>query len=58
MLLVGIVPERTALGPGLSPAVQGAIPAAIARVVEELDARGVHLVRRPMPARPDIWWEQ
>jgi hydrogenase maturation protease len=58
MLLVGIVPERTAFGPGLSPAVQGAIPAAIERIVEELRSRGIEMALKAEPGEPDLWWEK
>jgi hydrogenase maturation protease len=58
LLLVGIVPERTQLGTGLSESVQNAIPVAVARVVAELHTRGIHLEELETPGQPDIWWEQ
>ncbi len=57
VLLVGIVPERTTLGPGLSPAVQDAIPDATARILGELASRGIAYEARPGSPAPDIWWE-
>jgi len=57
MLLVGIVPQRTSFGTGLSDPVQNAIAAAVARVVEELESRNIHLEALDVPEPPDIWWE-
>ena len=57
LLLIGVVPEKTAFGPGLSPAVQNAIPAVVSRIVSELQARGVVLEPRSPAASPDLWWE-
>lgn len=58
VLLVGVVPERTCTGIGLSPAVRAAVPAAVLRVVHELQCRGARLRPRPWPSAPDIWWEE
>jgi hydrogenase maturation protease len=57
MLLVGIVPERTTFGPGLSGAVRDAVPEAMARILGELAARGIAYEARAEAAEPDIWWE-
>jgi hydrogenase maturation protease len=56
-VLVGIVPKSSALGPGLSPDVQAAIPFAMDRVVRELESRGLHVPLRESPLKPDLWWE-
>lgn len=57
VLLIGIVPETASFGPGLTPAVQGAIPAVVGHIVTALRARGVPVERRPCPEVPDLWWE-
>lgn len=57
IVLVGIVPKVSALGPGLCSEVQSAIPAAVARIIAELDARGIHAKKREVAAEPDLWWE-
>jgi hydrogenase maturation protease len=56
--LVGIVPGSVETGIGLTPEVRAALPAALARVVEELAALGVGLRPRVPPAEPDLWWER
>jgi hydrogenase maturation protease len=56
--LVGLVPAATETGIGLSPAVRAAIPAAVAAVVDELAALGVHAPPRVPPLEPDLWWER
>jgi len=54
--LVGVVPEATNMGIGLSPAVAGALDAAAAAVVAEVGKLGV-TARRRQPARDaDLWW--
>ena len=57
VLLVGIVPEVTAFGPGLSAAVKNAIPGVVERIAMELRARSVHVEQRPAPEAPNLWWE-
>jgi len=57
VVLVGIVPEKTAFGPGLSRVVQDAVPAVVERIAEELRARGIAVERRACPDAPDLWWE-
>lgn len=54
--LVGVIPERVAIGVSLSPRVEAAAGVAIHAVVDELAAQGVCLERRPNPAPPHIWW--
>ncbi len=56
--LVGVIPGATASGIELSPAVRGAIGAAVDAVVAELAALGVTLARRDPPREPDLWWER
>lgn len=55
---VGIVPVETHLGIGLSPAVRGALPAAVAAVVSELRRLGHEVRPRQTPAPAGVWWEQ
>ncbi len=56
--LVGMVPAAVETGIGLSPAVRAALPAALARVRDELAAVGVALRARVPPLAPDLWWER
>jgi hydrogenase maturation protease len=56
--LVGVIPEATETGIGLSPAVRAAVPAAVERLVRELAALGVASARREPPRDPDLWWER
>lgn len=56
--LVGVVTAATESGIGLSPMVRAAVPAAVARVVEELRALGVTVKERVPPREPDLWWER
>ena len=56
--LVGVVPEATATGIGLSAAVRAALPAAVDAVARELGALGLALRARTPPREPDLWWEK
>jgi hydrogenase maturation protease len=56
--LVGVIPAATESGIGLSPAVRSAIPAAVARVADELRALGIDVKERVPPREPDLWWER
>ncbi len=56
--LVGVVPESVEMQVGLSPRVHAALPAALARVVEELGALGVPVRERDEARVPDRWWER
>jgi hydrogenase maturation protease len=57
VLLVGVVPETSELGPGLSASVRPAVAPACQAVLDELDRLGRPAARRARPARPDLWWE-
>jgi len=57
VLLIGVVPESTSFGPGLTSAVQDAIPAVVGHIVTALRARGVAVERRRCPQAADLWWE-
>ena len=56
VLLVGAVPETTAMGVRLSPALRAAVPAAADEVLRELERLGRPAARRSAPLSPDIWW--
>jgi hydrogenase maturation protease len=55
--VVGVVPASVATGPGLSPPVRAAVPAAVDAAVRLLQERGCALRRRPAPLPCDLWWE-
>ena len=57
VLLVGVVPEATAMGVGLSPALRPAVRSAADEVLKELERLGRPSTRREAPRTPDIWWE-
>jgi len=57
VLLVGAVPETTAMGVRLSPALRAAVESAAAEVLKELERLGRPAARRDAPRSPDIWWE-
>lgn len=58
MLLVGVIPGPHRSEAGLSPAVERAVPAAVAEIVRELEGLGLPPRRREPPHRPDLWWEE
>jgi len=57
-LLVGVVPQGTAVGTGLSEAARVALEPAVAAVVSELQRLGHQVDRRSEPLEMDIWWER
>jgi hydrogenase maturation protease len=58
VLLVGTVPETTAMGVRLSPALRAAVPMAVAEVLRELERLGRLAAPRSAPRPPHIWWEE
>jgi hydrogenase maturation protease len=58
LVLIGVVPEQTAAGVGLSPAVRDAMDTLVHAVVAELARLGVAVVWREKPPDPDLWWER
>lgn len=56
--LVGIVVADLGDGPGLSPAVEAAVPAAGAAVLAELEALGRSAVPRAVIAEDAAWWRR
>lgn len=57
VFLVGAIPEKVETGPGLTAAVQRAIPEIEQQVVRELRRLGAKVAPRAKPLQPDIWWE-
>ena len=57
VLLVGAVPETTAMGVGLSPVLRAAVPLAAGEVLRELGRLGLPATPRSGPRSPDVWWE-
>jgi hydrogenase maturation protease len=58
VLLVGVIPEATETGVGLSDAVRDAADQALAAIVAELERIGCTVSRREPVGEPDIWWER
>lgn len=58
VLLLGVVPEWTATGVDLSPAVRAAVAPVAGLIVAELERHGVRPVPRRVPRQPDTWWER
>lgn len=56
-LLVGVIPEKTETGVGLSPSVREALAQAVSEVIRELARLGVSASPRLHPQKPQIWWE-
>jgi hydrogenase maturation protease len=54
--LVGVIPATVEVGCALSPAVEAAVPGAVAQVIAELKAVGVAPRERKPPRAPDLWW--
>jgi hydrogenase maturation protease len=54
--LVGVVPELTNMGIGLSQAVTDALPLAAEAVVAEVEKLGVVARRREQVRDADLWW--
>ncbi len=57
VLLVGAVPEQTAMGVHLGVALREAVPRAVGEVLRELERLGHPAARRANPGAPDVWWE-
>ena len=57
-LLIGVVPEWVATGVSLTPSVRSSIAPAVALIVTELERMGLRPRVRPVPRRPDTWWER
>ena len=58
VLLVGIVPESSELGCGLTKSVRAAVVPAISAILSELHKLGVEAKARARAAKPSICWEE
>jgi hydrogenase maturation protease len=58
VLLVGVVPQRTVQGVGMSDPVRDSLPAVQAEIVRELERLGTPAIPRRYPLMPEIWWER
>jgi hydrogenase maturation protease len=58
VLLVGVVPESTATGVGLSGPVRAALPRVVTTAVAEIRRLGLPVAARRRVERPRIWWEE
>jgi hydrogenase maturation protease len=56
LLLIGVIPERSTLGAGLSERVRRACEPAIEAVLCELARLGAPATPRRAALRPNIWW--
>lgn len=56
--LVGVIPSRVEKGPGLSGALEAAVPVAAAAVVRELARLGASATPRDESVVTRPWWEQ
>lgn len=56
VFLVGVVPEKVASWPGLTPVVSAAIDPAIEAVLALLAERGIQPSRRESPSHTAPWW--
>lgn len=58
LLLVGAIPLHTRTGPGLSPALRAAVPAAVEAVLAELQRLGLPARPKALPEPVRAWWEE
>ncbi len=57
LLLVGAIPLHARTGPGLSPALRAAVPAAVEALLGELQRLGLPARPKPHPEPVRAWWE-
>ena len=57
VLLIGAVPEQTAMGVHLGAALRDAVPLAVFEVLRELERLGCPATRRATARAPNVWWE-
>jgi len=57
VVLVGVTPQSTAAGTGLSQPVSDAVAELTDLVINELERLGKPATHRSSPKDPDIWWE-
>ena len=58
VLLVGVVPESTELGCGISHPLHKAVEPAMTAVIDELNSLGVTVHLRGCALPPSIWWQE
>lgn len=58
VMLIGVVPEWVATGVSLSGSLRAAIAPAISLALTQLERLGCTARPRPVPRRPDTWWER
>lgn len=58
VLLIGVVPGWVATGVSLSTPLRSAIAPALSLALTELERLGCRPRPRPVPRRPDTWWER
>ena len=56
LIIVGVVPESSSLGNGMSPSVLGASSRAIDHIARLLVERAISCRRRHAPVEPNLWW--
>ncbi|HMD34871.1 MAG TPA: HyaD/HybD family hydrogenase maturation endopeptidase [Vicinamibacterales bacterium] len=54
--LIGVVPERVAMGLELTPVARAAVPCAVEVITAVLRQFGIAVLRRDAPAPPVPWW--
>jgi hypothetical protein len=56
VVLVGVVPATVTTFLGLSETIEATVPAVLDAVAAELARLGRPVIRRAVPAAPDLWW--
>lgn len=57
IVLIGVIPAHIDLALSLSPPVKNAVQEMIDSVLVELERLGFKPAEKPIPDKPDIWWE-
>jgi len=55
--LIGVVPEATDVGVGMSDPVTASVPKVVDVIVRTLEEWGVPMAPSPEPVKPDLWWQ-
>lgn len=56
VIIVGVVPESSSLGKGMSPSVLSAASVAVDTIASLLVERAIACRRRHAPVEPNLWW--
>ena len=56
LVIVGVVPESSSLGNGMSPSVLSASSVAVENIARLLVERAIGCRRRHAPVKPNLWW--